>query len=263
MIDFGSGWGRITRTLLTKTPATNLYALDVDDRMTALLNTTLPGVNAMTVNPMPPTPLATGAFDGVVAFRSSHCPDRPTRHGRLSLPGWSSLAGLPQSPSLTTCSSNRSEEPKRRFAAARRPSSRRASLPRSMTLTPRMRATGQAKSSTRAAAVATCEPGISTAGRPHRTPTSTGTGGRWLADRGVGTVRGAVPPGHGLHGPQRGSGEHGAEYCPALSGDRAAQDQRWAAYPSRSLALIRSRPLGATALRGRGHCPIGGRLRGS
>ena len=68
VIDFGSGWGRITRTLLTKTPATNLYALDVDDRMTALVNTTLPGVNAMTVNPLPPTPLATGAFDGVVAF---------------------------------------------------------------------------------------------------------------------------------------------------------------------------------------------------
>jgi SAM-dependent methyltransferase len=68
VIDFGSGWGRITRTLLTKTPATHLYALDVDDHMTAIINTTLPGVNAMTVSPMPPTPLATGAFDGVVAF---------------------------------------------------------------------------------------------------------------------------------------------------------------------------------------------------
>jgi SAM-dependent methyltransferase len=68
VIDFGSGWGRITRTLLTKTPPTHLYALDVDDRMTALVNTTLPGINAMTVAPMPPTPLATGAFDGAVAF---------------------------------------------------------------------------------------------------------------------------------------------------------------------------------------------------
>lgn len=68
VVDFGSGWGRISRTLLRQVKPTDLYCLDVDAEMTALVNTTLPGVNAMTVKPMPPTPLGDSTFDAVLAF---------------------------------------------------------------------------------------------------------------------------------------------------------------------------------------------------
>ena len=68
IVDFGSGWGRITRTLLATVPATKLHALDVDSQMTALLNTTLPGVNALTISPQPPTILGDASVDAVVAF---------------------------------------------------------------------------------------------------------------------------------------------------------------------------------------------------
>jgi hypothetical protein len=68
VLDFGSGWGRISRMLLAHVQPTSLYAADVDSQMTALVNTTLPGINATTVNPLPPTMLGTGAFDAALAF---------------------------------------------------------------------------------------------------------------------------------------------------------------------------------------------------
>jgi SAM-dependent methyltransferase len=68
VLDFGSGWGRISRVLLTRTSPQRLFAADVDPEMTALVNTTLPGINAMTVTPQPPTVLRDGAFDAAVAF---------------------------------------------------------------------------------------------------------------------------------------------------------------------------------------------------
>jgi hypothetical protein len=68
IVDFGSGWGRISRLLLGHVAPQNLYAIDVDLDMTALVNSTLPGVNTMTVNPMPPSVLRDGVTDTVVAF---------------------------------------------------------------------------------------------------------------------------------------------------------------------------------------------------
>jgi len=68
IIDFGAGWGRITRTLLTKVAPTQILALDVDPEMTALLNMSLPGVNALTISPQPPSVLGQGAIDAAVAF---------------------------------------------------------------------------------------------------------------------------------------------------------------------------------------------------
>ena len=68
IIDFGSGWGRITRTLLAKVPATKIHALDVDSQMTAFVNTTLPGVNALTISPEPPTILGDASVDALIAF---------------------------------------------------------------------------------------------------------------------------------------------------------------------------------------------------
>jgi SAM-dependent methyltransferase len=68
VLDFGSGWGRISRVLLTEVTPPRLFAADVDPEMTALVNVTLPGVNAMTVPSMPPTVLADGSMDVIVAF---------------------------------------------------------------------------------------------------------------------------------------------------------------------------------------------------
>jgi hypothetical protein len=68
VIDFGSGWGRITRLLLAHVQPSAVYALDVDLQMTALVGSTLPGVNAMTVEPFPPTVLRDGLADVVAAF---------------------------------------------------------------------------------------------------------------------------------------------------------------------------------------------------
>ncbi len=77
VIDFGAGWGRITRMLLLEVPPTRVYALDVDPDMTAPVNVTLPGVNALTVAPMPPTALGSASMDTAVAFSVfSHLSDR-------------------------------------------------------------------------------------------------------------------------------------------------------------------------------------------
>ena len=51
VVDFGSGWGRISRFLADRVAATSIFAVDVDPEMTALVNVTLPGVNAMTTTP--------------------------------------------------------------------------------------------------------------------------------------------------------------------------------------------------------------------
>jgi hypothetical protein len=68
VLDFGSGWGRITRMLLTQVAPTDIYAADVDSQMTTLVNTTLPGVNAFTVASKPPTVLGDTSMDVGFAF---------------------------------------------------------------------------------------------------------------------------------------------------------------------------------------------------
>ncbi len=93
IVDFGSGWGRISRMLLHYVPPTSLYALDVDPEMTALVNSTMPGLNALTVSTLPPTVLGTAAFDGVVSFSVfSHLSEEShtawaDEFGRLVRPG--------------------------------------------------------------------------------------------------------------------------------------------------------------------------------
>jgi hypothetical protein len=68
VIDFGAGWGRISRCLLAFVPPSGLYAIDVDIEMTALINSSLPGVNALTVDSLPPTAFAAEMADAAVAF---------------------------------------------------------------------------------------------------------------------------------------------------------------------------------------------------
>lgn len=91
--DFGSGWGRISRMLLTKIEPMQLHALDVDNEMTALINESLPGINALTIDPEPPTVLGDASLNGLLAFSVfSHL--SPGAHeswateiGRLIAPG--------------------------------------------------------------------------------------------------------------------------------------------------------------------------------
>jgi len=54
--------------LLAYVAPAKLYAIDVDLEMTALVGTTLPGVNTLTVQPFPPTVLRDGMADTVLAF---------------------------------------------------------------------------------------------------------------------------------------------------------------------------------------------------
>jgi hypothetical protein len=69
VLDFGSGWGRITRVLLAcQVHPRNIIAADVDQDMTALVNVALPGITAMTVDPMPPTLLNDATLDLVTAY---------------------------------------------------------------------------------------------------------------------------------------------------------------------------------------------------
>lgn len=68
VLDFGSGWGRITRMLLRRFRADQVWSSDVDSEMTVLLNSTLPGVNAVTNAPFPPTVFRPGTFDAITAF---------------------------------------------------------------------------------------------------------------------------------------------------------------------------------------------------
>lgn len=69
ILDFGSGWGRITRVLLTRqVHPRKILAADVDQEMTALVNVTLPGITALTVDPMPPTFLNDATLDLVTAY---------------------------------------------------------------------------------------------------------------------------------------------------------------------------------------------------
>ena len=78
-LDFGSGWGRIIRFLLAHLPASSVYALDVDPAMTALTQATLPGVQSLTVDSIPPTALRDGLAGTVTAFSVfSHL--APTAH---------------------------------------------------------------------------------------------------------------------------------------------------------------------------------------
>ena len=93
IIDFGSGWGRISRLLLGEVSPTSLYALDVDPEMTTLVNRTLPGINAMTVSTFPPSALAGAGFDGILSFSVfSHLSEQShtgwaEEFGRLVRPG--------------------------------------------------------------------------------------------------------------------------------------------------------------------------------
>lgn len=54
LLDFGCGWGRITRMWLKVIPGENIYAVDPMDEMINLCKKTIPNVNFIKTNPAPP-----------------------------------------------------------------------------------------------------------------------------------------------------------------------------------------------------------------
>lgn len=69
VLDFGCGWGRISRVLIASgVDSWRLIAADVDQSMLALVNTSLPGVHGITVDAMPPMVLADQTVDLVTAY---------------------------------------------------------------------------------------------------------------------------------------------------------------------------------------------------
>lgn len=69
VLDFGSGWGRISRMLLaSNVKPTKLFAVDVDPLMTGLISQSLPGINSLTCDPFPPSALSDNSMDAAVAF---------------------------------------------------------------------------------------------------------------------------------------------------------------------------------------------------
>jgi 2-polyprenyl-3-methyl-5-hydroxy-6-metoxy-1,4-benzoquinol methylase len=93
VLDFGSGWGRISRMLLRRLRADQLWSSDVDSSMSVLLQSTLPGLNAVTNAPWPPTVFREGTFDAITAFSVfSHLSEEAHRQwaaefARLTHPG--------------------------------------------------------------------------------------------------------------------------------------------------------------------------------
>lgn len=93
VLDFGSGWGRIGRMLLRRFSADRIWASDVDVQMSALIQSTLPGINAVTNDSLPPSSFRTNMFDAVTAFSVfSHLSERShrawaTEFGRITRAG--------------------------------------------------------------------------------------------------------------------------------------------------------------------------------
>ena len=67
LLDFGAGWGRITRLFLRSIAPANLYGIDVDERLVGAGRDLLPGVSFERLASGGPLPYADGQFDVVVA----------------------------------------------------------------------------------------------------------------------------------------------------------------------------------------------------
>lgn len=68
IVDFGSGWGRITRFFLRDTRMENITGLDVDSYFVDVSNQTFASPRFQICNSLPPTSLAADSVDLVTAF---------------------------------------------------------------------------------------------------------------------------------------------------------------------------------------------------
>ncbi|MEQ8514538.1 MAG: class I SAM-dependent methyltransferase [Chromatocurvus sp.] len=67
LLDFGAGWGRITRLLLRSLPPEAITACDVDDRLVDAGHATLPGTDFLQIESGKALPFPDGSFSTVIA----------------------------------------------------------------------------------------------------------------------------------------------------------------------------------------------------
>ncbi|URQ74229.1 MAG: class I SAM-dependent methyltransferase [Candidatus Ochrobactrum gambitense] len=76
VIDFGSGWGRITRTFLKDVPSDNILGVDVRPDAVELAKSLASNLKFRTIQPTPPTGLPNNEFNLIVAYSVfSHLPE--------------------------------------------------------------------------------------------------------------------------------------------------------------------------------------------
>ncbi|WP_062358317.1 class I SAM-dependent methyltransferase [Pseudoxanthomonas mexicana] len=68
VLDFGFGWGRISRVFMERVRVGNIHGVDVDPSFTALTNEFFGTGNFSTCGAFPPTKLNAGTFDLVFAY---------------------------------------------------------------------------------------------------------------------------------------------------------------------------------------------------
>jgi 2-polyprenyl-3-methyl-5-hydroxy-6-metoxy-1,4-benzoquinol methylase len=68
VLDYGCGWGRITRFFLKDVPAGNLLGIDCNDEMIELCRTSNPWSRFELNNPLPPTHLPGDEFDLIFSY---------------------------------------------------------------------------------------------------------------------------------------------------------------------------------------------------
>lgn len=67
-LDFGFGWGRISRVFMERLRLANIHGLDVDSSFTDITRALFNSTNFNTCSAFPPTALAAGEFDLVYAY---------------------------------------------------------------------------------------------------------------------------------------------------------------------------------------------------
>jgi SAM-dependent methyltransferase len=68
VLDFGAGWGRISRMFMRDVPLAGIHGIDVDPDFVALLDQSFGPGHFSVCTPFPPTALAAGSFDLIVAY---------------------------------------------------------------------------------------------------------------------------------------------------------------------------------------------------
>ncbi len=93
VLDFGFGWGRISRTFMEKISVDNLYGVDVDPAFAEMTRTLFDSDHFDVCAPFPPTRFEDGSFDLVIAYSVfSHlsekaCADWMGEFARIVKPG--------------------------------------------------------------------------------------------------------------------------------------------------------------------------------
>jgi SAM-dependent methyltransferase len=68
LLDFGVGWGRISRFFLREISAKNIFGIDVTPEFIDICKRTFRSNNFIVTNPFPPTPIPDKRFDFIVAY---------------------------------------------------------------------------------------------------------------------------------------------------------------------------------------------------